>query len=480
MELKTVLFGDDELLCVLQHRNCPSQCSCLLLAIKCKEVSYMRIARDIQSYFLYVELSNSRISSFKKIVKTLPNNIILRIPENCLEHICEVLTPRNILLLDLEFNCVNEIIQNCFASLWLLQTLVLNDNNIMSVGSGCFYNLSNLRFLNLSNNPLLNLPERVFKKLFKLKLFYFLNVSLIDIQIKALHDSSVKLIITNDYHLCCISSTETLCLAHKPWYISCSDILPEDKMKVLYMSVSNLAILLNVMSMISHYLTNKSNNVYVVIVILVNINEILCGIYLACIWISDICFKEKFLVKEQLWRSSILCFSAFGLLLRFTILTQLTLIFLSLSRLTVVIYPIDTKFKRTEFVIKTVLVLCMFSLLIAISTPFYFKFTDYVLPISLCLLFIDPTNSILLIKIITWFVGITQTASSLIIMVFHILLVQNLKKLKKLLRKSESNTDSDTSLIVQLIVITSSNIICWFPANGIHIAAMFLSNYPLI
>ena len=40
-------FGDDELLCNLKETNCLSQCSCLLLAIKCREMSPMKISRDI-------------------------------------------------------------------------------------------------------------------------------------------------------------------------------------------------------------------------------------------------------------------------------------------------------------------------------------------------------------------------------------------------------------------------------------------------
>ena len=34
-------------------------------------------------------------------------------------------------------------------------------------------------------------------------------------------------------------------------------------------------------------------------------------------------------------------------------------------------------------------------------------------------------------------------------------------------------------VIVHLIVITGSNILCWFPANGIYVATMFLSSYPI-
>ena len=471
-------FGDDETLCDLKQANCPSECSCLLLAIKCRYFSTLRIARDMQSHFLYVEISNYIDFSLPTFHKSLPNVTIVKLSRNCLVQIC-FLTSRNLLLFDLGFNCLKIIFRNCFTSLWLLRALHLNDNYIGSVEPGSFYNLSNLRYLNLSNNPLINLPENVFKTLSKLKLFYAVNVSLTDIHIKSLHDSDVKLVITSDYHLCCIAASKTLCQAHKPWYISCSDILPEDKMKVLYISVSNLTIWLNIMSILIHYLTKKSNNAYVGTIISVNVNEILCGIYLAFIWVSDINLKGKFLIKEELWRSGLLCFSAFGLLLWFTILSQLILIFLSLSRLMIVIHPMDTMFKRTESVFKSVLLLCVFSLLVAVSTTLHFKITYGVLPISLCLPFIDPTNSVLLIKIITWVTVITQTVSSVIIMVLHIILVQKVKQSKNFFTKSESDTDHNTLLVVQLIVITVSNIISWFPANVIYIAAMFLSNYPI-
>ena len=94
----------------------------------------------------------------------------------------------------------------------------------------------------MSNNPLLNIPET---DLHKLKLFHILNVSLIEIDVKALHESHINVIITNIYHLCCISSGKTLYSAQKPWYISCSDTLPKLSMKVIYISVSILVILIN-------------------------------------------------------------------------------------------------------------------------------------------------------------------------------------------------------------------------------------------
>ena len=59
------------------------------------------------------------------------------------------------------------------------------------------------------------------------------------------------------------------------------------------------------------------------------------------------------------------------------------------------------------------------------------KFNYKSLTISLFLPFIDPTNSITIIKIVTWFIVTTQTAISILIMVMHVHLVTTFKKSSK-------------------------------------------------
>ena len=103
-------------------------------------------------------------------------------------------------------------------------------------------------------------------------------------------------------------------------------------------------------------------------------------------------------MKEELWRSGPVCFVAFGISLWFSILTQFVLIFLSLSRLMLVIHPIDTKFKGTNFVMQSAFLMYILSLCTALFVNVIFKFIYKNLTISLCLSFMDPTNSIIIIK----------------------------------------------------------------------------------
>ena len=102
-----------------------------------------------------------------------------------------------------------------------------------------------------------------------------------------------------------------------------------------------------------------------------------------------------------------------------------------------VIHPIDTKFKRTNFVVKFVFLMYVLSFCTALLATVIFKFIYKNLTISLYLPFIDPTNSIIIIKVITWFIIITQTVASVVIMVMHILLIKKYKESSKNVENSD-------------------------------------------
>ena len=61
----------------------------------------------------------------------------------------------------------------------------------------------------------------------------------------------------------------------------------------------------------------------------------------------------------------------------------------------------------------------------------------------------------------------------------HFTIIFKLRRSKKNIKNFKMKVNSDIPLIIQVITITVSNILCWFPANGIYIAAMFPSTYPI-
>ena len=253
-------LGDDELYCDLKNVKCPLRCNCLLFAIDCRNASFLDMQTEIiQPFYLSIFISTSDIFSLADLDDILGNAIVVKLTMNCITEISQLCKLQKILLFDLGFNYLRLIMKNVFASLYLLQTLCLNDNHITLLETGAFNNLSNLKYI---NNPLMNLQEGVLKYSLQLKLFYIVNVSLVDVHAKALHDLPINVIITTEYSLCCISSNETLCPTYKPWYISCSDILPKGSIKVYFLSVFSLVLLLNVTSILFYFQTRKSNKTF--------------------------------------------------------------------------------------------------------------------------------------------------------------------------------------------------------------------------
>ena len=122
IELRTALFSDDEKYCVLKQISCPVQCYCLLFAIECRHISDCNIATLLQPIFLSIYISNSRFT-LRSLQKNLENATFVRLPGNCLKYICRTLYFGTLLLLDLGYNCLKEIVQNCLVSLWLLKTI---------------------------------------------------------------------------------------------------------------------------------------------------------------------------------------------------------------------------------------------------------------------------------------------------------------------------------------------------------------------
>ena len=302
-----------------------------------------------------------------------------------------------------------------------------------------------------------------------------------DINPESFHGSKINFIITEDYHVCCIAPSGTVCTAFQPWYISCSDILPLLSMETFYKSISILIFILNLLSILVQIRTYKSKKNFSIIVIIINVNDILCGIYLRFVWVADLSFSGSFHVKEEYWRSSFLCFTAFTIVLWFTVLTEFLLIFLSASRLLVTLHPLNTRFKEKQFIIKSLAFLVVCSLIFSICITLIFKSTEKISTLSICLPFIDPTGSQLIIKLITWFVVISQLATSIVIMIMHFYLLKESRKSQRNIQISKSKKDSNVSLIIQLITITVSNILCWFPAGCVYLlSSSFFQLIPLI
>ena len=336
----------------------------------------------------------------------------------------------------------------------------------------------NLSFLNLSNNPLVNLPNNCFINTQNLKVIIFRNIKFEDIEDQPFTFLGVKIIVTDDYRVSCTSPRNVFCSISPPWYLSCSGILPGAPLKVACTAISVFIIFFNILSIVLLIHSFKKNKTFSIIVIAINFNDFICGLYLCNIWGNDIMFQGTYLIKEEDWKSHLFCIIAFYLILYFSFLRLFLLLLLSVSRLMAVLDPVNTKFK--SFTVITHYLGCSFAFPIIVILIFIiFIQKDNVIPTSLCLPFVDPTGQFLLIKIMTWFVALLQTSASVAMVIMNFFLVKAVKESKEALGSLNNLNKTNTRLIVQIIVTSLSNIMCWIPASVFYLSVMFLTIYPI-
>ena len=230
---------DDEHFCDLKNSKCLLGCHCLVFGLFCN--GSVLSTKDRDFIYLSVFIINCRILYFNTLVNSIKQYaLIVRMPNNYITNIIQFCTIRKILLLDLVNNFLTRLLKNCFSSFHMLRSLGVNNNSIKFIESGALQNIPYLKFLNLSNNPLYNLPQHILKQSINFKSLMLYGFYIFNIDISAFNENNVKVIQSSDYYICCISPTNTICTPHKPWYISCSDILPKYRIKVLFRITSIL------------------------------------------------------------------------------------------------------------------------------------------------------------------------------------------------------------------------------------------------
>ena len=102
-----------------------------------------------------------------------------------------------------------------------------------------------------------------------------------------------------------------------------------------------------------HIIKSKKNHgVFQYLAISVYLVDLTWGVYLTSLVIFDFFFEDNFVIQESLWKSSFACFFLFSINLNFNILSPLLSIFILFSRVMVVIYPLNSNFKKGKFVLK--------------------------------------------------------------------------------------------------------------------------------
>ncbi len=100
-------------------------------------------------------------------------------------------------------------------------------------------------------------------------------------------------------------------------------------------------------------------------------------------------------------------------------------------------------------------------------------------PNTLCSPLIDPQNSTFLSIAFAIFSILIQVVAIISNIVMYSKLISEIRSSHKNVGAAKSKKTSDVPIFVQLVAITSSNLLCWIPSGIIHLISLFVKPYPM-
>ncbi len=468
---------DDEILCEVRNTKCVQHCLCLNLAIQCTHVSFSEQILLKQLKFASVHISNSFTSS-QVVAKLFTNVHVLAVSHNSLSHACWHFSNNNSLVsVDLRNNRLSVLERHCFYNMSTATLLNLDCNKIRSIHPEAFSSCPKMAHLSFARNHILSFDKHFFVTLENVRIVNFIGNPLTSLESDSFQYMTHLIVLTKKYQVCCIVPESSKCKVHRPWFKSCSSLIPTIAMKVLLGVVCSSIIFLNTVSVFLHGKLEKLST-FSLAVVMINISDMLCGIYLFVLLIADAFYGNNFIFSEDSWRAGTTCNLIFVICLTFSFESTFFILFMALARSVVIASPFSTNFSKISSVGK---ILVAFGLLIlgaSAGLGSLFREKHQFSPTSLCLPFIDPTNSSQLIKFLTITISLIQVLSSGMICLAYAHIMNYMTIQNTQMQCAKSKKMSSVPLIVQLIFVTVSNILCWIPSNAVYFASLFLSRYP--
>ena len=403
-------------------------------------------------------------------------------------------TMRNLVVLDLSFNHLETIEPQTFVAQTRLLTLRLNGNvMIMTIESKAFFGLASMKIFELDHIEIEKLSQSSFASLrletlsiskatinriegnaFQLLSVY--NLYITETDIKSFSDDMFKgveevdLLVMDEFKFCCIRPYylhEDNCLPQKDEFSSCSDLMRNDVLRSLIWIIGVFAIVGNGASVFYRLMFDRDRLKlgYGMFVTNLAVSDFLMGTYLIIIASADMHYRGEYSSNDETWRNSVLCQIA-GLLASLS--SEASVIFIGLitvDRILVIKFPFgDIRITETPAIVLT-MISWIFSIIISIIPLLftsYFKgqfYTKSGVCLALPLTRDRPPGWMYSVSL---FIGFNFIAIVLVIfgqwLIYHEIVAS-----KKSLGKSVSNRTKDLKVARNLLLVASTDFLCWFP-----------------
>ncbi|XP_060603871.1 G-protein coupled receptor GRL101-like [Ruditapes philippinarum] len=504
-KIKHCPFGDDEEMCDFV---CPRQCVCQPLIVNCSNLLDRNDTINISSSTRVLDVSNSEelgraIVSDEGSSHHVPLLIKLNVSNCGIQHLSKYSFTflRNLLTLDISFNKLNVLVRDTFVFLKHLQVLKMNGNVLLSaIEPGTFNGISNISIavneakikvinkhtfdgininhLDLSNNNIESIEDDAFEglscrsidirnnpiKVFGKNIFYGIE--------------GLTNLITPQYKFCCLKPVyllEDSCFPYKDEFSSCQHLMRNSTLQTLLWVIGLLALLGNILS-ICYRLYFDSQRLklgYGVFVTNLALADLLMGIYMLIIAIADQIYMDRYIEADEYWRNSVWCKIAGFLSTTSSEASVLLICLITLDRLLVIKFPFGQLRFKPKSALYAVMVSWIVSIIVAIVPILhtdYFKGRFYSTS-GVCLalpLTNDRPPGWLYSMFI--FVGFNMVTFTLIA-AGQVLIYFEVKQQSKRRLKMRTSRANDLKIARNLLLIVTTDFICWFPIGVMGVLA---------
>ncbi len=354
---KNCPHADDEYFCDHKNTLCPNSCHCWLSHVMCEHTALeqtevlnkLSVVVLINSTFLRTLFATSRYTIVFYSFLDLPQTIA-----------CKILPRENLIGLNLRKTHFLALEEHCWKDIKSLVDIQVTKSGLELLEPNALVNLLSLQILNMSENSLTTFPKNVLINCPKLRTISILRTRFESIDANAFVRMHFQVLETLCYKDCCAVHSDVQCVVNKPWYASCHNLLPNNAVVIVFLSVSAVILFSNVFSFALGILGRKSTSTsFTTTTACVNATELFFAVYLCSISIADWQFGQSFIYQESTWRSSWKCHTLSQLLVFFNATEPLLLSLVSISRLQVIKHPITSRFKTTTFTVNVLDIFCL-------------------------------------------------------------------------------------------------------------------------
>ncbi|XP_060604850.1 G-protein coupled receptor GRL101-like [Ruditapes philippinarum] len=500
--------GDDERLC---DSVCPTQCNCTGGVINCNAANLsMSDILSLTVQAISLDLSkNPKIREIPEGKLNFPYMLRLNISSCNIHYIDEraFFDLKNLLSLDLSNNRIARLPDMVFSKLRYLSYLNLDRNiELTMISSTAFKGLTSVRSLKITGTNLKKISSLTFSDLHldsidisynrieEIEDFAFNNsrVHKINFEGNEVKKSgnfifngitSLRELHTPAFRFCCIRPCYLPAEYCEPKneFSSCEDLMRNSVLQAVLWIVGLASLFGNLSSIIYRLLYDRERLKigYGIFVTNLAVADFLMGVYLIMIAVADSLYRNRYYLVDFQWRSSNWCITA-GVLS--TISSEASVLFLcliTLDRLLVIKFPFGTV-RFTPMKAYVSCALCWFISIILSVIPILYTshfqnkfYSKTGVCIALPLTRDKPPGWIYSVSI---FVGL-NFCTFILVAVGQISIFTELRRSTSVIKKTQITRKRDLRVARNLILVATTDFLCWFPIGVMGILA--LSGFPI-